>query len=583
MKFINKTLIIVFLLGFVSSCDNLDMDLQVDPNQITPDKASLNDLYNSIQLGFGGIYAASEGAPGQAVRMYGVVAFTYEAMATTGTMNGLWNQAYAQLFPNIDALLVLAEDQGFDFHAGAAKIMKAYTLMILVDLLGDVPYAEAGQGTDVISPMPQSGQEVYNAALALLDEAIAQLSATSAAAPTFELFFNGSKAKWITLANTLKMRAALNTGDASAFNAVISGGDFIDDPSEDFEARLSNNRSNPDSRHYFYQSHYESGDGAYLSNYYMWMLRSAKVNAAGNTVIDPRIRYYFYRKVDDAFGLDPTVYGCHFTALPTEDASNNIGHWSGRETNSAFANAPDLPYCVEVDGYYGRDHLNGQGIPPDGQIRTSYGLYPGAGDFDDSSFGDTRNSGTTGGLGAGIFPMMLSSFVDFMRAEAVLSLGANGDARVLLESGIRKSLDKVQGFESLVSSKMSTTVTLRDGSEGTIRELYGMDDTDKQDYVDEVLAFYDAANGTQEKLDVVIREFYIAAWGNGLEAYNMYRRTGYPGNMQPALEPIPGSASDPFPYSFIYPVDHIVRNANAVQKVNAGVPVFWQNTSLNLY
>lgn len=573
MKFISKTLVIAFVLGFASSCDNLDMDLQQDPNQITPEKASLNDLYNSIQLGFGGIYTAAQGSPGQATRMYGIVSFSYQNMATPTTLNGLWNQAYSQLFPNVDALLALADEQGFDIHAGSAKIMKAYTMMTLVDLIGDVPYAEAGQGTDVISPASQSGAEVYAAADALLDEAIAQLTDTDAAAPAFELYFGGNTAKWITLAKTLKMRAALNKGDAATFNSIVSGGDFIDDASEDFEARLSNNRNNPDSRHNFYQSHYEVGDGAYLSNYFMWMLREAKVNASDVTVVDPRIRYYFYRKVDDAYGQDATVYGCHFTALPEDPVS--LPHWDAVD--------PNLPYCVVTDGYYGRDHLNGQGIPPDGPIRTSYGLYPGGGDFDDSTFEDTRQSGTTGGLGAGIFPILLSSFVDFMRAEAALSIGGNDDPRALLATGIRKSLDKVEGFESLVNAKMSTSVTLKDGSAGTIKELFGMSEQDKDDYIDEVLAFYDAAANDQERLDIVIREFYIAAYGNGLEAYNMYRRTGYPGNMQPGLEPNTGTTSDPFPYSYPYPIDHVTRNSTAVQKENVAVPVFWQNTSIKLY
>ena len=43
MKFINKILIVVFLLGSINGCDNLDFDLQQDPNQITPEQASLND------------------------------------------------------------------------------------------------------------------------------------------------------------------------------------------------------------------------------------------------------------------------------------------------------------------------------------------------------------------------------------------------------------------------------------------------------------------------------------------------------------------------------------------------------------
>jgi len=144
-----------------------------------------------------------------------------------------------------------------------------------------------------------------------------------------------------------------------------------------------------------------------------------------------------------------------------------------------------------------------------------------------------------------------------------------------MTNGIQASLDKVESFESLVAAKMGTTVTLRDGSSGTIKGLYGMDATDKSNYIAEVQGLYDAPGANQ--LDVVIKEFYIAAYGNGFEAYNMYRRTGYPGNLQPALED-PG----PFPLSFLYPANSVDRNANLLQKPDGSlaVPVFWQDAGV---
>jgi hypothetical protein len=142
-----------------------------------------------------------------------------------------------------------------------------------------------------------------------------------------------------------------------------------------------------------------------------------------------------------------------------------------------------------------------------------------------------------------------------------------------MESGIRASMAKVISFESLVSTKMGTEVILRDGSTGTIQELFGTDQGDVDNYVAEVLAFYNAAGANQ--LDIVIKEFHIAAWGNGLEAYNMYRRTGFPSKIQPGLEPSTGTASDPFPLSFFYPSTSESRNINVDQKDGLGTRVFW--------
>lgn len=558
MNFYKKLLIVFLALGMTVSCD-LDEQLE-DPLALTPEQASLEELYNSVQLSFSYLYEDVEYEPGIMARMYnGNAGFTYRAETTPESFNGAWGNLYSGLLPDVRGLQILDENQGnvFPIHVGTARVMEAYGLMAMVDLMGDIPYSEALQGTDVISPNVDAGADVYAAAIAILDEAIALLGTPDAPKPANDNIYAGDAAKWITAANTLKMRAALNLGDGTLFNSILSGGDFIDDASEDFQFNYSNNRVNPDSRNWKYADHYEVGDGVYMSNYYMWLLRSEKAS------VDPRTRYYFFRKVDDAVNQDATTFSCHFgaaydpTAIPSYYTSVD----------------PNMPFCIaETDGYSGRDHLNGEGIPPDGPIRTSWGLYPAGGDFDADDFDDTRNNGTTGGLGAGIAPIMLSSYVHFMRAEAALHGLTTEDARAQMVAGIAASLAKVEGFEGLVSAKMGTSVTLRDGSTGTVKELYGMSAADKTDYAALAGGLYDAAGTDEERLAVVAKEYYIAAFGNGLEAYNMYRRTGYPDNIQPAIEAAPG----PFPLSFFYPSNSTVRNSSIDQKDGLTTQVFWQ-------
>ncbi|MFY0688895.1 MAG: SusD/RagB family nutrient-binding outer membrane lipoprotein [Cyclobacteriaceae bacterium] len=567
MKYIHK-LILVLALGFGFSCENMNLDLQDNPNAITPESASLNDLYNAVSGQFMQVFLAAENMPGQAARMYHAAGYSYPDFTTPESLNGLWNTYYAGFAPDADALLSITDEKGFDVHGGTARIMQGYAMMMLVDVFGNVPNSQSNQGTDIIAPASDPGADVYAAAIALIDQGIAQLEATDAAAPAYDNYYGGDTDQWIKLGNSVKLRAALNTGDAGTINSLVSGGNIITDAADDFAFSWGNQRNNPNSRNPYYYNHYEIGDGDYLSNYYMWLLRAEKVDANDIPVVDPRIRYYFYRKIEDGDERDITEYSCHFSEFPVQTAKP--AHWDAVD--------PRIPYCIPSgDGYFGRDHLNGEGIPPDGPVRSSYGLYPFGGDFDDNSFDDTREGGTRGGLGQGISPIMLSSFVDFMRAEAALSLGTNDDAEALLESGIRKSMAKVFSFESLVSSKMGTTVTLRDGSSGTIKDLYGSTDADVDDYVDFVIGEFQAANAA-ERLDIVVKEYYIAAWGNGLEAYNMYRRTGSPSNMQPSLEPNPES----FPYSFFLPAQHVTRNGNVSQK-ELSERVFWNTGGPELW
>jgi hypothetical protein len=95
--------------------------------------------------------------------------------------------------------------------------------------------------------------------------------------------------------------------------------------------------------------------------------------------------------------------------------------------------------------------------------------------------------------------------------------------------------------------------------------------TEVKKYKDFVVAAYAAAANNDAKMDIIAREYQYAAWGNGIEIYNLYRRTGFPANMQPPMDPSPG----PFVRSFYYPLSFTIANINAKQKTNATAQVFW--------
>jgi hypothetical protein len=216
------------------------------------------------------------------------------------------------------------------------------------------------------------------------------------------------------------------------------------------------------------------------------------------------------------------------------------------------------PYCYFVTalGYWGRDHGDATGIPPDGNLRTTWGAYPAGGRYDNSE--GEATSLNTGGQGGGIQPLWMSFFTDFERAEAALALGVTGDPRAFLESGIRKCIARVTAFPGEIgvspvpSVGIPTTTTITN-------------------YVNFVLGQYDAATTNDERLDVVLKEYYIALWGNGLETYNMYRRTCRPKNLQPTVQANPG----PFIRTMLYPSVYVNLNSSATQKPDVTVKTFW--------
>jgi hypothetical protein len=175
-------------------------------------------------------------------------------------------------------------------------------------------------------------------------------------------------------------------------------------------------------------------------------------------------------------------------------------------------------------------------------------------------------NGTPGARGAGIHPIWLSSFTHFLLAEAALVLNVSGlNARTLFDAGMRQAFAKVMNFPASMSV--------------TPDPAFVPAATEVNFYVNSVLSAFDAASTNTAKLNVVMKEYHIASFGNGIEPYNNYRRTGMPTNLQPMLNSQPG----PFIRSFWYPTDHVTLNLNAKQKPDNTVRVYWDNGSANLF
>jgi len=207
-------------------------------------------------------------------------------------------------------------------------------------------------------------------------------------------------------------------------------------------------------------------------------------------------------------------------------------------------------FCSVDNGYWGRSHGNDEGTPPDGFQRTAAGVYPAGGRYDDSSFGGVGLG--LGGGGAGIEPVILSSYVDFWRADMAAS---DADKATFMQAGMEKSIAKVQAFGSLDSNADSSV---------------GPTEADNTAYVAGIVADFNAATG-DDKENIFAEQYWIALFGGGSEAFNYYRKTGYPTTVLPSWEPNPG----PFPRSFLLPQNEVVTNPNLTQKTSLTEQVFW--------
>lgn len=562
MKLIMKKIFIVLIIPFVFvSCGKTLDRLLTNPNSPSPDVANADLYLNQAELGFASFFNGASGYGMELTRMLAMFGPRYDNTYTPQGYDGLWSTAYTTVIKHCNALIPIADAQKKYVHEGMAKIMKAYTLITLVDMFGDVPFTEANTGVDNLNPHADPGATVYAGAIALLDEAIADLGKSASSTPgTQDLFFSGNATKWITTAKTLKLRAYMNTrlADPSAktkMEALMTAGDLIDADSKDWEFKYSKKGSNPNSRHPRYNgNHSSTGAGDYIGTYFMWSLAMEKGTGDANN--DPRTRYYLYRQETNYAAENENTINCYGQAYP--------GHYATNLTNPYTGTTYDMPFCHLISGYWGRDHGDNSGIPPDNFLRTTVGVYPFGGRFDDNQGADVKVD--FGGQGAGIQPLWQSSFTEFVRAEYELMLNNNtANARTRMENGIRKSINKVINFPASI------------GYPETIPASRVPDAARIDGYVSKVLAAYDNAATTSAKLNIIMKEYYMALWGNGVDAYNMYRRTNKPEYMQYVLEPDPG----PFVNSHLYPSVFVNRNLNAAQKSSVAVQVFWDKNPPN--
>ena len=530
MKNILKITFVTAMLALFTGCETTELDLLDNPNAISADVADKNFVLNQIQLSFNGIVSGFRGSSSNITRMTAQFG-QYNGTIGVNSLNGTWASAY-NMFANVDLLETISgnTEGGLPNHVGVAQIIEAYTYITLVDYVGDVPYSQANQFAEFPIPVLDPGEDVYTAQIALLNTAISNLNQGSAVVPE-DLFYGDFDAdNWIAVANTLKLKAHLNMGDGAAISGLLSE-NIIDTDDEDFQFNYSSSAS-PESRSPIFQGNYVNGAGFYMSNGFLDMLNAGDGEApfVETGIADPRLRYYIYRQKN------------------SEPSGSNL----------PCAGQDIYDYCYVGNLYWGRDHGDDEGIPNDGIRRSTWGVYPGGGAFDNNQFNRSDGNGTPTLDGAGINPIFLSSFTHFALAEAGLDLGVGVNSRDLLEAGISLSMDKVTNF----TGSLDTT----DEDDETID--YAATGAEISAYTARVMAEYDAASGNDAKLEIVVREWYLASWGNGVEPYNMYRRTGYP-TLQTGVKPV-----GPFPRSYRYPENETNTNPN-VSQTTADNQVFW--------
>jgi len=595
-----KTSVLALALVLASACT---LDLREDPNAVQLAQIDVNLSLNSVQTQFAGFYSGASGTAMPMVRMTNSGGSRYNNVFTPTSFDGIWSTAYSGFLQDATKLIEKADASGLNVHSGISRVLSAYVLATLVDYFGDVPYTEALQGSDNFNPAADSGESIYDAAQAMLDRAIVDFNTSTgvvahpvtgvipqaipANPPFADLYYNGSVSKWKKLANSLKVKLYLNTGDKAGIEAVLASADgVITDQNQNFIFRYGTNTTDPDVRHPNFAGAYISGGGTYMSNYLMWQMLYGYDFHLRTRAGDPRLRFYIYRQVTTN-SANPNQIRCvteltplHYPFATDADVIYAAGGVPPAISSDAASVAWARTYCYPSSvGYWGRDHVDNQGTPPDAFLRSTWGPYPSGGRFDANNGASVAAS--QGMKGAGFQPIMMRSFVQFMLAEAVNNLGVVSatTARTYFTNGITYSFNDVRDWA--VNGTYSTNAASASPTEGTAIETFYSTanyNTDRDDYITAAQTAYDAAADASGRMNYIAREYWVAAFCNGVETFNLYRRTGLPSGMQPTLDPNPGS----FPRSWWYPQTYVTLNNKADQKADLTSRVFWDDNSSDL-
>ncbi|MFR2070304.1 MAG: SusD/RagB family nutrient-binding outer membrane lipoprotein [Bacteroides nordii] len=299
---------------------------------------------------------------------------------------------------------------------------------------------------------------------------------------------------------------------------------------EDFEFKHTK-KDNPDERHPAYVDEYLGGQSTYYISPWIYETMSGMdLNVKDNPFVgitDPRIPYYWVNQIK-ADG----------------EAQNQTDYRNGGFVSIFFGS-------------------NASGASNDQrQTSTFIGIYPCGGKYDDGQGGKCDKS-----VGTGVAPekMLQAYSVPFLLAELYLTGEATGDAKAALTEGIKRSMVHVNTVSQAAKTESATVPVIS-------TEVI-------DDFINKVIAKYDAAASDTEKLRIVMTQKWIANFFNPVEAYSDIRRTGYPTllsqNTQYAQSPfatskvpelgpvqIPLKGINAFSRALWYPTSEVTRNPN---------------------
>ena len=564
-KIRNKKLIVLALCStFIVSCsDYLDVDKDTD----YPTTAPLSLLLSNVQRSTSFVGGFNNNT-GRLLSTYTHQMTSREEEDQYGIkvnnipMNNDWDAIYLAL-TDIETIIKQGTDTGNMVYVGVAQMEKAYIMSYAVDLWGDVPYSEATQlaTSGIINPNFDNQKDIYTDIFTLIETAKTNLGSDLGTEKpgTDDLHYGGNTAKWIKFANTFKLKLYNQTHlspnfDQVGFDNLIAENNFFTSNADDFQFVHYDAISPSNERNQLFVEAYESTQfGSYQSPWFYEILKGVNPNImTGNP--DPRMPYYFFNQLT-AGDLPP--------GANTATGNPNADYWdisSGFFSIRFGSTGPDRDKSEE--GSY-----------------TYPGIFPSGGRYDDGLGGSVETL-NTGFSGKGKAPHRILTYDEFLyiQAELIHDGKLTGNEGTKLEEALNASFAKVD--QVVAGSGTNQAVPVLTGSASVTT------------FINNVMTDFNAASPSK-KLEIIMTQKWVGTFGDPMDQYTDYRRTGYPVLANPlgASPEYQLDNGDGFPLidsqtvqnnafqlSFYWPQSELNANSNAPAQKNPAVyKIFWDN------
>jgi hypothetical protein len=448
------------------------------------------------------------------------------------TDNGSWGP-YSGMNSQLTSYMNLVGEGGTlenEQYYALGLIIKGFYYQLFTDQFGAIPYSQASD-PNINLPVFDDQIDIYKGIIAELDEAISIIGSNTTTGLGVEMLaendviFNGNMQNWKKLANSLKLRIALRahgapgeTFSANAVSEALASGVLADTDAlmAGFgEANL-----------------WADGTASYGDIWHTWTNSRWKIGEPLINLMkddsDPRLSVIAKPSEGGSVTIDLTVRDAETSAI-VEKHKNFLKSTLDDaglvlDTDYTWVEANDeLTITMDENTHY-------VGLP----LRTNDLLkrYLNAKLFSDPAENLTQKLNE----GKPMLPttIMLAADTHFMIAEAILRGLATGDAAAYYQSGLRKAMAHWETISGTVLD------------ESNMAALTGT---------------------TDEMMEQVSTQRYIANYANTVESWSIVRKTGYPSSAlitstDDDVISLAGDLNGAYPYRLRYGTG--VYNSNGV-------------------